>query len=57
MIAVKCPNCGAEGVCMSVKIGEEEVWLDACYHCGTRLLDENHNVIKTEKKNEKKSEN
>ena len=49
MIAVKCPNCGAEGICMSVKHHNEEVWLDSCYRCGTKLLDENHQVITTKK--------
>jgi len=37
-IAKKCPKCGAENTCMTVKAGEEIVWMDACYHCGTILL-------------------
>jgi uncharacterized Zn finger protein len=42
----KCPKCGAEGICMTVKVGETDVWMDACYHCGTLLLtDEEKNSI------------
>lgn len=53
MIPVECPNCGAKGVCMTVKIGDTDVWLDACYYCGTKLV-ENGEVLKVKKKKIKK---
>lgn len=39
-IAKKCPKCGAENICITIKVGEEIVWLDCCYHCGKKLIEE-----------------
>lgn len=39
-IPVKCPKCGAEGICMTVRIGDTDIWMDACYYCGTKLVED-----------------
>ena len=48
-VHVKCPKCGAEGVCMTVKVGDIDVWMDACYYCGTKLV-ENGRIIEIKNK-------